>query len=288
MLRGGPILVKDAFGVSGRGNVTVRSPERLQTLCRIVRAEEARSKRVQLVVEPLLDKVADFSAHFCIGPRGDAEFLGFMTMINTGASYLGSRPLERRASATLATDAGYQAVVEAVLGDLAAEGYFGPVCIDSLILADSTVYPVVEVNARMSMGLLSLRLGRKVAERGQCATVLKLPLAPRGTEKSVLEMLQANKLLAADDGAPGIVPLTSSAAAPGARTVIVALLHRTHDEELAVADALEAAVTEFGSPPALARRLSDVLRPHPTAPSITPNIYHPQTRTAHAPGVGNA
>ncbi|MFD3269869.1 peptide ligase PGM1-related protein [Paenibacillus dendritiformis] len=57
--------------------------------------------------------------------------------------------------------------MEQLAACLYEEGYFGPVCVDSMLLADGRVHPVVEINARHSMGLLNYSLDTHWERCGQ-------------------------------------------------------------------------------------------------------------------------
>ncbi|MEV7870540.1 hypothetical protein AB0P17_31585 [Streptomyces sp. NPDC088124] len=180
---GATALVKDPYGVAGRGTITVSSPRVLRSVTRTLEAQAERGAAVELLVQRQYEKAADFSAHLEIAPDGTVDWLGVQLMHNTGFSYAGSRPVPEPLARRLA-GCGYREVMEKTGAALAAAGYHGPVCVDSMTLHDGTLVPVLEINPRMSMGLISLLLGRRLAGAGTSARLavrgLRLPATGPG------------------------------------------------------------------------------------------------------------
>lgn len=154
----GKLVLKDPYGVSGSGNLAVDSAPLLERLIGYIRDQQRAGKRVQLLLEPWLEKEIDFSCHLQIAADGDVSLLGVQQMVNRGHNYGGSHAAEPELAERL-NASGYFAAMEQLAGCLYEEGYFGPVCVDSMLLADGRVHPVVEINARHSMGLLNYSLG---------------------------------------------------------------------------------------------------------------------------------
>ncbi|MFD1906532.1 hypothetical protein ACFSQ7_25010 [Paenibacillus rhizoplanae] len=65
---------------------------------------------------------------------------------------MGSESMEEEERMVLER-AGYFDVMIQVANDLFKDGYFGPVCIDSMVLKDGTLVPIVEINARKIYGI---------------------------------------------------------------------------------------------------------------------------------------
>ncbi|RBL85782.1 hypothetical protein DDE05_14780, partial [Streptomyces cavourensis] len=70
------VVVKDAFGVSGKGISVLDDERRLDTLRRMIDRRAARSgdDRVVLVVEEWVDKTADLNYQFTLGRDGSVHF----------------------------------------------------------------------------------------------------------------------------------------------------------------------------------------------------------------------
>ena len=165
LLSQGPIVIKEDFGVSGKGNCVVREPSQLRSLVRLIEQQERQGRRGGFVVEPLLDKLTDFSGHFTVHEDGRTSFDGFRQMLNVGHRYVASFALPDHIQRRLQAGS-YLREADVVLSALVKERYFGPVCIDGLMLCDGSAISTLEVNARMSMGRLSLALDKKAMRHG--------------------------------------------------------------------------------------------------------------------------
>jgi len=107
------------------------------------------------------DKAVDFAMEFMIHPDHTVHFLGYSVFETAtggayGYNYVESQPqlLERiGADPTL-----LQWLIDYHTAHLAHIGYHGPVGIDMIRLTDGRLHPVIEINLRMNMGILSLYL----------------------------------------------------------------------------------------------------------------------------------
>lgn len=162
----GKLVLKDPYGVSGSGNLAVDSTPLLERLIGYIRDQQRAGKRVQLLLEPWLEKEIDFSCHLQIAADGAVSLLGVQQMVNRGHNYGGSHAADPELVERLNASE-YFAAMEQLAACLYEEGYFGPVCVDSMLLADGRVHPVVEINARHSMGLLNYSLDTHWERCGQ-------------------------------------------------------------------------------------------------------------------------
>ena len=213
MLSHGPIVIKEDFGVSGKGNCVVRELSQLQSLVRLIEQQEKQGKRGGFVIEPLLDKLIDFSGHFTVHEDGRTSFDGFRQMLNVGHRYVASFALPDRIRQRLQAGS-YFREVEIVRTALAKERYFGPVCIDGLILSDGSVVSTLEVNARTSMGRLSLALDVDARQRGLQSMLFTMRVRARGEKPfaSVLAELARRQVLHEKSTSGGFLLLGGSAA----------------------------------------------------------------------------
>jgi hypothetical protein len=109
---------------------------------------------------------------------------------------------------------GYGRTMEGVAAALHGLGYHGFACVDSMRLESGEVVPILEINARMSMGLVNHHLGARLAgagwERGTRLTHLPVACdAPPDVER-VLSALDGAGLLVRPGEPRGIVPLGSA------------------------------------------------------------------------------
>jgi hypothetical protein len=215
----GAVVVKDPYGVSGRAMLDVRTPGVLKAITRTLGDQVARGRRVELLVQPKYAKRTDFSGHLSIAPDGAWELLGVQVMENRGFRHMGSSPASPEFLAKL-TDGGYFAVLAAVAEALRRAGYWGPAGVDSMELADGTIVPVLEINARRSLGLVSLTLDRRVAGYGLRCHLRheEFRVAPGRGVADLLDALRGDGTLYKGGSSPGVLVLSGSAlAAPGGR-----------------------------------------------------------------------
>lgn len=211
-------LVKDPYGVSGRALLEVSTPGVLRAVERVLRKQD---RRVELLVQDKLPKLHDFSGHFLLHRDGTAEFLGLQQMTNKGFRHLGSH----RPPTALVDERRYAESLACVTAALAKAGYWGPVGVDAMILADGTVVPVLEINARQSLGLLTLHLDRRTDLTAHLWQ-LELNVAPG---KGITHVLTAFDGLLTTGDEPGVLVLNGSTlAAPGGR-VYLAIFCRPDD-----------------------------------------------------------
>ncbi|MGO4549255.1 hypothetical protein AB4Z29_31155 [Paenibacillus sp. 2TAB23] len=208
----GAALVKDPFGVSGNGNIKLKSPHAIERMTAYIRSQEHRGKVTELVVEPLLRVARDFSCHFEIAPDGSTSFIGMQEILNHQFAYQGSAAMREDEKHELECKDYFQ-VMEQVGLALNRQGYFGPVCVDSMQLTDGTLIPIVEINARKSMGLINVYLNRALSNR-RCQGILSYLSV--GYYKKLdygrfLCEMQDASLLYPQPGGSGIVPLSSAA-----------------------------------------------------------------------------
>ena len=219
------VVVKDPFGVAGRGCLQVASPRVLRAVVRTVARQEAEGRRVELLVQPWLPKQTDVSAHFDLAPDGAVTWRGHVeARANTHFGYTGSRPASRALVQHLAVQ-GHREVMDAVGRRLADAGYHGPVCVDALVLTDGRLVPLLEINARLSMGRLCLDLDRRVQRDGlRAAIAVREVVVPHDHDHSGLAdaLEQAGGLHR--HGAPGILPLTASTVRPPRGRLVYAVV----------------------------------------------------------------
>ncbi|MFC1419779.1 hypothetical protein [Streptacidiphilus cavernicola] len=196
-------VVKDPYGVSGQGNIVVDSPTRLAMVERAL--GRCPEDRIELVVQPLFEPAADFAAHLTVGPDGEVVWHGIRQIVNEGHAYRGSTAPEPGLLRQL-DRASYRECVEGVARAAAEEGYRGPLSVDSMTTTAGELIPVLEVNARLSPGLIAQRLGVR----------LRLASVRVGAEDCfdrLVDRLDRTDRLATG-GRDGILPLAASTLAP--------------------------------------------------------------------------
>ncbi|KAA0109552.1 hypothetical protein CIW47_10810 [Mycolicibacterium sp. P1-5] len=205
---GPSVVVKDPYGVSGRGALRVNSPGVLRAVQRVLSRQEGEGRTVELLVQPEFPKKCDFSGHLQVNRDGMSRFLGVQVMVNDGFRHLGSGPAGAELTDLLDRH-GYRHVLADVGAALADEGYHGPIGVDSMVLEDNSLVPVLEINARRSLGLLALLAGHRVAQTGLACHLwqLELTLGADQSVDDVLAALRKARLLYAGGARPGVLVL---------------------------------------------------------------------------------
>nr|MDT0658203.1 ATP-grasp domain-containing protein [Micromonospora sp. DSM 115978] len=144
------LVVKDAYGVSGKGLLVLDNPTRAAQLLRMVDRRAARTgdDRVQLVVEEWLPKRCDLNYQVTIGRDGRAG-LDFVKQAITDHGVHQGHLMPAELSP--AQHRQIEDSARVVAARLYADGYHGVVGVDAIVGADETVYPVLEINARLNM-----------------------------------------------------------------------------------------------------------------------------------------
>jgi hypothetical protein len=146
-------IVKDEFGVSGKGNLLIESEGILERIIRYLEVQEGQGKQVKFVLEPFLDKQDDFSCQFYIDQHGQTKIISVQKLQNNDFIYLGSCTAEKEFLDFLECS-NYFDLVQKIGDELFREGYNGHVCMDSMVLKNGELEPIVEINARKSMSLI--------------------------------------------------------------------------------------------------------------------------------------
>lgn len=164
----GEALLKSPWSSSGRGLMPSSNPQWQAWARRILRQQGS------VVVEQMLHKVSDFALEFWLDGKGGVEYRGLsLFYTNDKGAYLGNWVApEGQKFQWLMQYIPPQALVEIRQWweeRLRHFDYSGPVGID-MMLAQEGICPCIEVNWRMTMGLVSClaaeqgRFGRMVVE----------------------------------------------------------------------------------------------------------------------------
>lgn len=168
---GGPLMVKTPWSSSGRGNFIVDdTPARHPTGNPAVRQRIEASIREQggVVAEPFYtDKALDFAMEFRVesgtadGREALVRFIGYSVFSTDETGHYGGNYVESQEELLRRIDLPrplLQTLIDYHCEALSRLPYRGPVGIDMMRLADGRVHPCVEINFRMTMGLLALQL----------------------------------------------------------------------------------------------------------------------------------
>lgn len=175
LAQGRRAVVKEAFGVSGKGLVVLDSERRADRVLRMVSEQVRRSgrSRIAFVVEEWVENCGDLNYQFTVGLDGSVHFDFVKRALTEGGVHKGHRFPANLTAAQLAD------VIRAARllgGRLAADGYHGVAGVDAILTADGGVHPVIEINARNNMSTYQTRLQDAFVGPGQVALARHYPL----------------------------------------------------------------------------------------------------------------
>ncbi len=213
LLRNSNFLIKDTFGVSGKGNLLISSLSVLNHIADYFSKQEKKGKQVLFIIEPFLEKDFDFSCQFFIDKKnGQTDIISLQRLRNKNFTYEGSFTAEDELL-DLLEGRGYFKVIMDAAKQLYADGYFGHVCIDSMVLKTGDIVPIVEINARHSMSLIKHQLDHYLSESSlKCSfTYFSLHFIRDINYGEILEKMQKQGILYnLGKTGGGIIPLSSN------------------------------------------------------------------------------
>jgi phosphoribosylaminoimidazole carboxylase (NCAIR synthetase) len=169
------IAVKSAYGVSGKGIVTIGKINHFDRLTRMLtrQAERIGDDSLPVVIEEWQDKQTDLNYHFTIGADEDVRFDFVLEAVTESGTHRGHR-LPARINDHHRDR--MQECAETIGRVLAAEGYRGPVGVDAIVCTDGSLLPVIEINARNNMSTYLTRVREMIAEAGSVGLALQVDL----------------------------------------------------------------------------------------------------------------
>ncbi|MFI8083057.1 hypothetical protein ACIF6L_19960 [Kitasatospora sp. NPDC086009] len=172
---GGPVIVKDAYGVSGKGLIVLDTRKKADRLLRMVdrRARSSGDDAIHVVVERFLPKRFDLNYQFTIARDGRVRFDFAKEALTSGGVHLGH---VMPAALSPVQHEGLVAAAERLGARLFEDGFFGVVGVDALLGQDDLVYPVLEINARLNMSSYQGQVTERFLAPGGAALAKHYPL----------------------------------------------------------------------------------------------------------------
>lgn len=213
LLSRGKFLVKDLFGVSGKGNLLIDSTNILKTIHRHIKKQEDKGRQVNFIFEPFFEKQYDLCCQFYVHEDGKFEFISTNMLLNKTFSYMGSQEIDESTHQVL-QEQGYFSIMSEVAEHLHHKGYFGDVCVDSMMLAGGKVFPLVEINCRKSMSLLNYSIGQKIKNINQSLSGRMISISIRLSNDKyftdVFTILEEEGVLYFPGLKKGVIPLSAN------------------------------------------------------------------------------
>lgn len=204
-------LVKDLFGVSGKGNLFISTAGILDRVSKHLKRQEMKGKQIRFLVEEELDKQFDFSCVIEIEDNGKVHCLTVQKISIKNLAYTGTMTPEQEFLALLEKSDYYTQIQKA--GEMIYKaGYYGYVCFDSMCLKDGTIIPIVEINARYSMTQIKWMLDQKVGCPSHRVSMLSsVTLNEEQIKNFAFQSRGMQEFLFHHDGKTGVIPLSANA-----------------------------------------------------------------------------
>jgi hypothetical protein len=173
----GPVVVKDSYGVSGKGLIVLDTPAKRDRLVHMVRrrADRAADPRLDVVVEEWLPKRYDLNYQLSIDRAGGVH-LDFvkraLTQNGVHKGHLMPAALSSDQHALIARTA------RALGSRLYLDGFFGVVGIDAILTIDGRLYPALELNARLNMSTYQGTVTERFVPAGEQALARHYEVRP--------------------------------------------------------------------------------------------------------------
>ena len=212
LLSTGDFLIKDLFGVSGKGNLLIPSIQILERIVSYIASQEQKGKTTQFILEPLLNKREDFSCQLYISTEGVITILAVNKLLNVDFAYTESCTPDQPFMQVL-EEGNYFTLMEKVANELFKDGYYGHVCVDSMILEDGEIIPLIEINARKSMSLIKHQVDRYLQRHELKGNLSFLSVSnedPNFSYEQLLNTMEKEGLLYSLRTGKGIFPLSAN------------------------------------------------------------------------------
>lgn len=211
MIGAGGFLIKDIFGVSGKGNMLITSENVMNRVLKHIANQEDAGMETCFLIEPFLEKEQDFSCQIHLDKEGRFTVSSVQRIINNGFSYLGSMAAEEHFIELLEQN-GYFNTINDVVSCLNKDSYFGEICIDSMILKTGEIVPLVEINARKSMGLINSYIDKFLGRFSLMGFFFFLSLGYKGylQLEDILQQMKDLDILFSPSTPEGVIPLSSN------------------------------------------------------------------------------
>lgn len=208
------IMIKEEYGVSGKGNLKITELKALQRMSDYCKTQLEKGKRLSLILEPFLPIQTDFSVQYKINQSGTLERKSIQKVLNNQSTYNGSVNLDDELLFKLEKE-GYFSIIEKTCERLYSDGYYGDVCIDSMIMTNGRIIPIVEINARKSMSLTKNYLEQKITsfagvKKLTCLFYVDLTCRGQITFDDILNEFMKNDILYTNQKREGVIPLTAN------------------------------------------------------------------------------
>ena len=189
----------------------ITSERMLERIVAHLSKQEKQGKRTLFLLEPFLNKYLDLSCQIEISPAGGFSIISIHQVQNTGFSFSGEQAVGPKLQQKLENSVYFKSL-RLIVNELHAQGYFGLVCLDSMILQNGTIVPLVEINARKSMGMINNCVDRFLSQFSMSGRFISFSLGLPGDFNfdKVIHKMKQKQILFQKQVPLGILPLSAN------------------------------------------------------------------------------
>ncbi len=167
------LIIKSPWSSSGRGIFVARTP---LSEVDLARCNKILSSQGGFLVDRFYDKVLDFAMEFEVKADGTVDFLGYSVFEAAGDGKYGGNLVasqeelkEKVNSSLFPLLSSLTAFHKKAISKRMGGRYTGIVGIDMLIDRDGRLHPCIEINVRMNMGVVAMKLYERLGDKGETA-----------------------------------------------------------------------------------------------------------------------
>lgn len=191
LTEGGKLVLKESLGVSGKGLVIIDSEEKFQKVIKMISKSlnKKNNGKVSFILEKWINKVADINYKLLIDVNGNITYYGAKECIVKDGVHQGHL---YPTYITRKLDKELRIIGEKICTQLYKDGYFGVVGIDAIYDQVGTLWPNLEINARLNMSSYQMRIQENFLQNDKCALAkyYELKLTRKLTFKEVSTVLE--------------------------------------------------------------------------------------------------
>ncbi|MGE7217400.1 ATP-grasp domain-containing protein [Priestia koreensis] len=179
LLDEGPLVLKDALGVSGKGMVLIDSEKKFNGIFKMLQRSSKKKghDQTQFILETWMGKKKDLNYQILIDENGNSKLVSIKEAIvqnGVHSGHLQPVSLNNKQREDL------EVAVEKIGKKLFQDGFFGIAGVDGFIGNDDHLYPCLEINARFNMATYQNRILEQWVESN--ATIMACPININVTE----------------------------------------------------------------------------------------------------------
>lgn len=139
------IILKDPMGVSGKGLKIIHNKSELDLYLKYLERRNLSPK--ELVIEKYIPKISDYNYQFFVSKSGVTTYYSYKEALLDGQKHLGHFTA---CPASHEIRSAFDSAAQEIGKKLYREGYFGWVGVDAVLAKDGTLFPLLEINARLN------------------------------------------------------------------------------------------------------------------------------------------